>query len=110
MDSAKQLFGAARWLRERPERVFADVKCTKPLRVRFPSPSLARYHLIAVAWGAGHACHEFHGPRSSRGLMIKSDLVGDAHLQEPFSIGRVDARQPFVHVFDELSLQLVMNE
>ena len=42
--------------------------------------------------------------------MIKSDLVGDAHFQDPFCIGRVDPIRPFVHVFDEMSLQCVMRE
>jgi hypothetical protein len=42
--------------------------------------------------------------------MVNSGLVGDANLQEPFSVGRVDARRQFVHVLDELSLQLVMQE
>lgn len=110
MDSAKQLFGAARWLREHPDRVFADAKCTRPLRVPLPAASYARYHLIAVAWGAGDACHDFYGINSSRSLMVNSGLVGDANLQEPFSVGRVDARRQFVHVLDELSLQLVMQE
>jgi hypothetical protein len=42
--------------------------------------------------------------------MIKNDLVGDAHFQDPFCIGRVDPNRPFVHVFDEMSLQCVMHE
>jgi hypothetical protein len=42
--------------------------------------------------------------------VIKSDLVGDAHFQDPFCIGRVYASQQFVHVFDEMSLQCVMSE
>ena len=42
--------------------------------------------------------------------MIKSDLVGDAHLQDPFCIGRADPSRPFVHVFDEMSLQCLMRE
>jgi hypothetical protein len=110
MDSAKQLFGASRWLREQPHRVFADVQCTQPLGAPLPHSVRARYHLVAVAWGAGDACQAFYGPQSSRSLMINSNLVGPEHLDEPFSIGRIDARRSFVHVFDELSLQLVMNE
>ena len=74
-DSAKQLFGAARWLREYPDRVFADPQCLQPLPIPIPESSIARYHLISVAWGAGDACQAFYGAGSSRSLMIKSDLV-----------------------------------
>lgn len=49
MDSAKQLFGAMRWLREHPDRVFSDAECTEPLRVPLPDRSRAKYHLVAVA-------------------------------------------------------------
>jgi hypothetical protein len=99
-----------RWLREYPDRVFSDPNCTEPLRVPLPDLPRAKYHLVAFAWGAGDACQQFVGPQSSRSLMIKSDLVGDAHLQDPFCIGRIDASRQFVHVFDEMSLQCVMNE
>jgi len=110
LDSARKLFGATRWVRDFPGRVFADAACTEPIRVPLPDPANATYHIVAVAWGAGDACHQFYGPGSSRSLMIKSDLVGDAHFQDPFSIGRVDPIRPFVHVFDEMSLQCVMRE
>jgi hypothetical protein len=110
VESTKQLHGAARWLREHPARVFADIACTAPLRAPLPDPQTSRYHLVAVAWGANQACYEFHGGQSSSSLMIESDLVGDEHLTHPFSIGRANERLPFVHVFDEPGLKLVMHE
>lgn len=109
-DSAKQLRGAVKWIRQHPERIYADAKCTKRLRAPLPDVERARYHLVAIAWGAGDACQAFFGQGSSPSLCIKSDLVGDEHYDEPFCIGRVDSEADFIHVFDDSSLQQVMAE
>jgi hypothetical protein len=109
-ESAKQLFAASRWLNQFPDRVFADAKCVEPLRVPLPNPAFSRHHLIAVAWGAGDACQQFYGGNDSPSLVVTSALVGDAHQENPFHIGRVDDTRHFVHVFDEIGLRLVMHE
>jgi hypothetical protein len=109
-DSAKQLHAALRELRERPDRVFADYTCTTRLRAPLPEAARARYHLVAVAWGASTACSEFFGQGSSGSLVVQSDLVGEQHLKLPFRVGRVDQNKKFVHVYDEESLRFVMSE
>jgi hypothetical protein len=110
VESAKQLYGALREIRERPERLFADSKCRRKLRAPLPDRSRARYHLVAVAWGAADACKAYFGEGASSSLMVQSDLLGDDHFNQPFWIGRVDPKKPFVHVLDEASLQAVITE
>lgn len=109
-ESTLQLRGAVRLLRGHPDRVFADAKCSSQLRAPLPDPQRARYHLVAVAWGANAACRKFFGDQSSPSLMIDSAIVGDDHLDQPFMIGRPDAKLPFVHVLDEPGVNLVMRE
>src|SRR5438045_2294555 len=38
-DSAKQIYGAERWFKTHPDRVFRDRKCTQRLPVSLPPPS-----------------------------------------------------------------------
>jgi hypothetical protein len=70
---------------------------------------------VAVALGARTACSQyFADPDGS--LTIGSFLKGKAHRDptapgyRPFSFGDVDPDGPFVHVFDETALDLVMRE
>jgi hypothetical protein len=44
----------------------------------------------------------------SGSLMLDADLVGEAHLKQPFTIGRIDATKGYVHVLDDTSLNVVM--
>lgn len=50
-ESAGQLYGAERWLRKYPNRVFVDRGCTRPLLAGLPTRGAARYHRIVVARG-----------------------------------------------------------
>jgi hypothetical protein len=103
LDSAKQLHRAASWLMRYPGEVYLDAK--REHRFPFPLPSKPRIHLVAVAAGIAGACRE-HFDGGSGSLLIAPSSDGS----EPFTIGDLDASKPFVHVFDEVSLDLVMHE
>ncbi|MEJ0003066.1 MAG: hypothetical protein WDN30_04915 [Pararobbsia sp.] len=107
--SAKQLHGAMGWLRRFPVRVFLDSKCTRPLPVQIPPVDRARYHLVAVTRGSVEACAASF-PGSFGTHQIRTDLEGRAHESTPFTIGVLDRSKHFVHVFDEFSLEVLMNE
>ena len=110
--SAKQLWGAERHIREHPDRIFIDAKCE--IRLPVPLPDLTRMsvHRVVVAHGASTRCRAVLGGSGS--LMIIPTTVGDDHqvLQAnggtPFAIGRVSATKPFVHVLDDTSLDLLL--
>lgn len=100
--SAKQLIGAARWLREHPSRVFADPACKVPLAWHVPAPSRARVHRIAIANGASNAAR---GALGGQGTLLHAPAP--AEPERPFVVPQ---REPFVHVFDEVSFPLVLEE
>jgi hypothetical protein len=102
-DSAKQIFGAERWLREHPDRVFTDVSCKTKFPLAIPDPGSAIYHRIIVAHGASAACvrHFQGGPGS---LVIDNLATGE----EPFVVGKVGSNKQFVHVFDDVTLDAVL--
>jgi hypothetical protein len=113
--SVDQIRGAERWLRQFPDRIFIDSACTKPMPILLPPPDRARVHGIAIAIGAEKACQHFCDDDDGS-LMILGPLKGKDHIDPkakaymPFAIGDVDPGGPFVHVFDEGALDLVMRE
>jgi hypothetical protein len=107
ISSAQQAWGAERWLRQHPSRVFLDRECTQRLPVALPTVSRAKFHLIVVAHGVSGTVRAAH-PGSSGSLFVDSAVQGfDAHTQ-PFRIGDLDPDKTFIHVLDEESLQTVM--
>jgi SEC-C motif len=106
LKSAHQVWGAERWIRQFPNRLFLDKTCTVAFPIPLPDPSKAVFHLIVVAHDASRVCRERMGGSGS--LMFDSLLVGDEHLKKPFVIGRIDGTKGYVHVFDDTSLDVVM--
>ena len=104
--SAEQAWGAERWIRHFPTRLFLDRQCTQPFPLPLPQMSTARFHLIVVAHEIAQRCARALGGSGS--LMIKSPLKGLSNHTEPFSIGDLDPSRSFVHVFDDTSLNIVM--
>ncbi len=107
LNSAKQVWGAERWIRQFPNRLFLDRRCTIPFPISLPDPATMIVHRIVVAHDASRACREELGGSGS--LMLDSGLVGNAHLNMPFTIGHIDPAKGYVHVFDDTTLNIVMN-
>ena len=63
--SAEQLWGAERWIRQFPERLFLDRSCTKPFPIDLPGPATAKFHRIVVAHDASRRCQQELERRSS---------------------------------------------
>jgi hypothetical protein len=106
LKSAQQVWGAERWIRQFPNRLFLDRACTVPFPIDLPDPSNAIFHRIVVAHDASRVCRERFGGSGS--LMLDTHLVGDEHLKKPFVVGRIDAGKGYVHVLDDTSLNIVM--
>lgn len=106
--SAEQVWGAERWIKQFPDRLFLDRQCTIPFPINLPDPAKATFHRIVVAHDASRACQQRLGGSGS--LMISNSVVGDAHLSLfPFTIGNLDPHRGYVHVFDDTSLNIVMS-
>lgn len=104
--SIEQLVRAARWLEKHPDQVYLDAKCG----TRFPYTIElgSRIHLVVVARNSKSRCRSFFGGGSGSLIMLGGESV-EGQPDPPFSIrGNVDGR--FIHVFDEVTLPIVLNE
>jgi hypothetical protein len=114
-ESVAQINGAARHLRDHPEQLFLDARCSERFPFTLPAADRRRVHLIAVALGASEACAEYskQGPGY---FVIEPDLKGDNHINtggakfKPFAIGDVQPAGGFIHVLNEPALDLLARE
>ncbi len=108
LQSAKQLWGAERWIRTHPDRLFLDPACTQPFPLDLPSAATARVHRIIVAHGASARCRQELGGTGT--LMIAPSLIGEEHFSAipPFTIGQIDPARGFIHVLDDTSLDVML--
>ncbi len=109
--SAKQLMGARRWIRTYPSRIFTDKDCTNPLPIDLPEIANARFHLVVVASGAKAACQS--AISGSGSLILNPNVKGKSHVADdaiPFVVGEVVPEKDFIHVLDEVSLQILLQE
>jgi len=109
---AKQLWGAERQIRANPGRIFIDPRCETRLPVPLPDASRIRIHRVVVAHGASARCRD--ALRGSGSLSIVPGITGAMHHRSrlnggvPFAVGLVDPARPFVHVLDDMSLELLL--
>ena len=108
--SAQQVYGAERWLCEQPGRLFIDAKCTQPFPLALPPIQDARFHRIVVALNASERCRKFFDDSGTGSQTLRPDIVGDAHHNSPFTIGWLDANRGYVHVFDDVTLNIMLHE
>ncbi|WP_155300871.1 SEC-C metal-binding domain-containing protein [Deinococcus kurensis] len=110
--SAKQLYGAERWIREFPERLFLDEECTKPFPIQLPPKQDIKFHRIAVVHSISQHCSNFfNGDRGS--LLFHSHIADGMHTSNdciPFQIGRVDSSKDHIHVLDDVTLDILLKE
>lgn len=109
-DSCRQLHGARSWLQRFPAQAFQDAKCTRPLPVPVSSGTSVRFHLVAVTRGSRDAALAHNRGQGLGSFALSSNVEGDAHHDEPFAIGLPAPERHFVHVFDEVSIELLLSE
>src|SRR5215217_5603092 len=114
-DSAKkEVRRAERWIRTLPDRLFLDRDCTQPFPLNIPDPETAKVHRVVVAHGVATRCQQELGGNGS--LKIIPDIVGATHTAcpedggQPFAIGQIDPAYGYVHVLDDMSLDIVLAE
>lgn len=109
--SAKQVWGAERWISQHPDRLFLDPACTIPFPIPLPQADALRFHRVVVAHDGARRCREVLGGSGS--LMLVPNIVGDAHTgdeAQPFMIGQLDATKGFVHVLDDTTLDILLSK
>ncbi len=114
LKSAEQAWGAERWIKSFPKRLFLDRECSKRFPISLPTIDNAIFHLVIVAHDSGEICKQvFNGGSGS--LMINSNITGSHHFIDkegeglPFTIGDLDPSKTFVHVLDDFSVITVLS-
>ena len=113
--SARQVYGAERWIRHHPDRIFLAPACATPLPLKLPPAERMQIHRVVVARGAGERCSAFFGGDSGS-LLVRDDLIGDSHINPAagrhgiFRIGQLDPEKGCVHVFDDENLDILLSE
>jgi hypothetical protein len=111
--SAEQVWGAERWIRTYPTRLFLDRACAQPFPIDLPTTAAAKFHRVVVARTASARCRAALGGSGS--LMLDPFVVGPAHFTDEgsvkmFTVGDLDPSKGFVHVLDDTSLGILMRE
>lgn len=112
-ESARQIRGALRRIRDFPDKIFLDRLCKQPFPLALPPQDTRRVHAIIVASGAGQACSDFFGSGIGS-LLVSPSVKGCSHFCGPdvlpFTVGDVNPDGPFFHVFDDVTLNIIMHE
>lgn len=113
--SAGQIRRAEGWINQFPDRIFLDSACTQPFPIPIPPASTRKIHGVVIALGAHDACSQFFaGDRGS--FLIHPSLIGDSHADprspdySPFTIGDIEPAGSFIHVMNDITLDIVMRE
>jgi len=111
--SADQVWGAERWIRDHPDRLFLDHACEHEFPIDLPDPEEAVFHRIVVAHDSANRCRrEFGGGSGS--LILDTTVAGAAHHDanqhdvRPFRIGDLDPDRGYVHVLDDTTLDILL--
>jgi hypothetical protein len=107
--SARQLYGAERWILSYPDRVYLDKECSRPFPLDIPTKDKAIVHRILVAHGASLACRDYFGGGSGS-LMLNSCVNAASDSRPPFTIGQINKEKGYIHILDDVTLEIVMRE
>jgi hypothetical protein len=113
-DSANQAWGAERWIRQHPDRLFLDRSCTIPFPLNLPRPADARFHSVVVAHNVNARCKQEPGGTGS--LRIDSHWGGrrnstsNGRKLAPFVVGPLNEDKPFVHLLADRTLEIVLGK
>ncbi|MBA3724825.1 MAG: hypothetical protein H0W89_08185, partial [Candidatus Levybacteria bacterium] len=108
-ESVTQIIGARNWINNNPDRLFLDPSCQRSFPLKL-NPTDCRFHLIAVTRGSNSACKKYFVRESNGSLQIDTMISNEDHGEHPFTIGRVLSEEPYIHVLDEFSLEIILHE
>jgi hypothetical protein len=90
--------------------MFLDRECTQPFPIRFPKIEDAKFHRIIIAHGVAEKCKTYFSGGSGS-LIIDNTTIGSNHVGEgcmPFVVGQVNPSKGYVHIFDDVTLDVVL--
>lgn len=109
MKSVNQVLGAEKWIRRFPDRIFLDPHCSIPIPIDMPNHAQVKYFRIAVTRGSYDACRlKLKQGLQSGSFLIDTSIRGKEHFKYPFHMGSVNEGPEFIHVLDELTLDILL--
>ncbi|ETR94887.1 SEC-C metal-binding domain-containing protein [Acinetobacter lactucae] len=111
-NSVRQLHAAEAWIRNYPNRVFLDNFCQEPFPLDLNDKRL-EIHLIAITKNTFNPAKKYFDNieiGSTGSLAYSYALKEKDVLERPFFLCDIDPKKTFVHIFDEFSIHLVLNE
>lgn len=113
-DATKQLLGARKILANPQPRVFLDPKCEHPIHLKIPTWNPSRCFLIAAVGDNAEAANAWFGNQETTFCVCSSKGEIDQPLPEHFRdvafLPQGDVGSDFVHVFEDRSLALLLQE
>jgi hypothetical protein len=112
LKSADQVWGAERWIKTNPDRLYLDRRCTQPFPIQVPDLTKARFHRVIVAHDSAGRCRQHLGGSGS--LMLVPRITGSAHIAPeaegftPFAVGQIHPDKGYVHVLDDTTLDILL--
>lgn len=109
LESSNQIFGAERWIKRFPDRIYLDAKGEEKFPFLLPKNEDMIIHRIVLASFSGNELKEHIG--NSGAFTINPSIIGEEnHLNTPFTVGQINEEKGFVHIMNETSLEVLMNE
>ena len=108
------MWGAERWIKSHPDRIFVDRVCEYEFPIDLPASDEAVFHRVVVAHDSANRCRKAFGGGSGS-LMIDTSITGTAHYEagsrgiEAFKVGDLAPDKGYVHVLDDTTLDIVLN-
>ena len=111
--SANQLYGAMSWIKKFPDRIAMDPKGAIDFPLKISITEDTKFHLVAIAHGAEHACKKYFGGGDG-GLIVTNEPPLDVRKPgecDPFTVGKTrNNENVFVHIMDGSGYENVLRE
>ena len=104
--SASQLWGARNWIERDRNRIFLDPQCSQRFPIDLLDAGDLEYHLIAVAHGSRQVAKDKWGGIGS--MAVSNTVKGMTSHSEPCLIGDLDPSKSFIHVLDDVTLDILL--
>ena len=105
-NSIKQIFGAERWIKKFPDRVYLDANCTIKFPFEIKQDNLI-IHRIVVANGSELPCKEMSNNNIAGSLAI---IYGDSLPNFGFPFQLSLDKNNIIHVLDSYNLKIILQE
>lgn len=89
-----------------------DKDCTQPFPFELSNLQSIEFHRIVIAHGVSQKCRKYFNGGSGS-LVIDNTIINGEHFSEdcqPFMIGQINPAKGYIHVFDEVTLDVILKK